>query len=260
MSQTATRDTGSRPVVGSSRKKIRGSWTRPRAISTRRRMPPDRFLTCLSAHCVSSTASSRLAMSFFRLSRGTPYNFAKISKFSLTLSSRSLVIACGMTPIDRRTLSASFTMSWPLTVPVPAVGGINVVSIRIRVDFPAPFGPSSPKISPSSTANVMPATAVKSPNFLTMFLTSTAFMDQGPSADPQHHVRRHADGQPAIAVVDAQANFERLDVALRAADVALSGERRIGAAEKHGACPFDARRQSHGERAAEAHALDIRLL
>jgi hypothetical protein len=32
---------GSRPVVGSSRKKILGSWTRPLAISSRRRMPPE---------------------------------------------------------------------------------------------------------------------------------------------------------------------------------------------------------------------------
>ena len=58
ISHTAVRDTGSRPVVGSSRKKTRGSCTRPRAISTRRRMPPERCLTCLSFHCSSSTDSS----------------------------------------------------------------------------------------------------------------------------------------------------------------------------------------------------------
>ena len=33
ISQTAMRETGSRPVVGSSRKKMLGLWTRPRAIS-----------------------------------------------------------------------------------------------------------------------------------------------------------------------------------------------------------------------------------
>ena len=42
ISQTAMRETGSRPVVGSSRKKMRGSCTRPRAISRRRRIPPER--------------------------------------------------------------------------------------------------------------------------------------------------------------------------------------------------------------------------
>ena len=35
--------------------------------------------------------------------------------------------------------------------------------MRIRVLFPAPFGPSKPKISPSATSNVMPATASKFP-------------------------------------------------------------------------------------------------
>ena len=52
----------------------------------------------------------------------------------------------------------------------PTVGGSSVVSMRISVDLPAPFGPSRPKISPSSTAKLMPLTAVKSPNFLTMLL------------------------------------------------------------------------------------------
>ena len=41
-----------------------------------------------------------VASAAVRLSRGTPYSLAKMSRFSSTLSSRSLVIACGMTPID----------------------------------------------------------------------------------------------------------------------------------------------------------------
>ena len=111
---------------------------------------------------------------------------------------------------------------------MPDVGGSSVVSIRMSVDLPAPFGPSSPKISPSSTAKLMPLTAVKSPNFLTMLRTSMAFMTRQtaefPSLHRQQHVRRHADGEPAVAVVDAQPHLERLDVALGAADVALRRE------------------------------------
>jgi hypothetical protein len=38
----------------------------------------------------------------------------------------------------------------------------------MSVDLPAPFGPRSPKISPSWTAKLMPLTAVNSPNFLTI--------------------------------------------------------------------------------------------
>ena len=41
--------------------------------------------------------------------------------------------------------------------------------MRMSVDLPAPFGPSRPKISPASTRKLMPFTAVKSPNFLTIF-------------------------------------------------------------------------------------------
>ena len=74
-----------------------------------------------------------------------------------------------MTPIERRTPSDCFTTSKPLTMAVPEVGGSSVTSMRISVDFPAPFGPSRPKISPSSTLKLMPFTAVKSPNFLAIF-------------------------------------------------------------------------------------------
>ena len=62
-------------------------------------------------------------------------------RFSSTLSSRSLVIACGITPIDWRTPSACLTTSKPLMQRGAGVGGSSVVSIRISVDLPAPFGP-----------------------------------------------------------------------------------------------------------------------
>src|SRR5439155_3225328 len=257
ISQTATRETGSRPVVGSSRKKMRGSCTSPRAISTRRRMPPDRFFTGAARHFVSSTASSSSSISRSRFSRGTLYSFAKMIRFSSTLSSRSLVIACGMTPIDWRTPSACRTMSKPLTSAVPAVGGSSVTSMRISVDLPAPLGPSSPKISPSSTAKVMPFTAVKSPNFLTMDRTSIALVT---SRHPEQHVRRHADGEDAVVVVDAQANLERLDVALGPAHVALRRERGVGAAVEHRPLALGARGKAHGDLVADAHAIDVALL
>ena len=40
--------------------------------------------------------------------------------------------------------------------------------MRMSVDLPAPFGPSNPKISPSSTAKLIPLTAVNSPKRLTI--------------------------------------------------------------------------------------------
>jgi hypothetical protein len=44
--------------------------------------------------------------------------------------------------------------------------------MRIVEDFPAPFGPSKPNDSPCLTEKLIPFTAVKSPNFLTKFLTT----------------------------------------------------------------------------------------
>ncbi len=48
--------------------------------------------------------------------------------------------------------------------------------MRIVVDLPAPFGPSSPKLSPAGTSKEMASTAVKSPYFL---VRSEAWMTVG---------------------------------------------------------------------------------
>ena len=45
-------------------------------------------------------------------------------------------------------------MSKPLTRAVPEVGGTSVVNMRMSVDLPAPFGPSSPNTSPCSTVKL----------------------------------------------------------------------------------------------------------
>jgi hypothetical protein len=66
-------------------------------------------------------------------------------------------------PIDLRTLLASLTMSKPFTIAVPAVGLRIVLSIEITVVFPAPLGPSKPKISPFSTVILNSSTALKEP-------------------------------------------------------------------------------------------------
>src|SRR5262245_4675003 len=177
--------------------------------------------------------------------------------FSSTLSSRSLVSAWGITPMQRRTSSAAETTSWPLMIAVPAVGGRRVVSIRISVDLPAPFGPSKPKISPSSTVKLSPLTAWKSPNDLTMFRTSIA--RGANSADLEIDVCGHAERHPAILVVDAQADLERLDVALRAAHVALRRIARVDAAVEHRSVARLARRKPDLENVARPDLVDVAL-
>src|SRR5512138_2300905 len=59
--------------------------------------------------------------------------------------------------------SASRLRSNPATVPLPPLGGRMPQSIRMVVDFPAPFGPRKPKISPLLTSRLTRFTATKSP-------------------------------------------------------------------------------------------------
>jgi hypothetical protein len=74
----------------------------------------------------------------------------------------------------RRTASGSLMMSWPATRPVPLVGTLNVVSIRVVVVLPAPFGPSRPSTVPCGTTKLTPSTATLSSNFLTRSMASIA--------------------------------------------------------------------------------------
>jgi hypothetical protein len=66
----------------------------------------------------------------------------------------------------------SLVIEWPPIMASPPVGMKRVESIEMAVVLPAPLGPSKLKISPSLISNEIPFTAVKSPNFLTRFLTS----------------------------------------------------------------------------------------
>ena len=64
-------------------------------------------------------------------------------------------------------ISCLASAGWAITSTVPtwalpAVGTTRVVSIPAVVVLPAPFGPSSPKISPASMLRSRPSTALKS--------------------------------------------------------------------------------------------------
>src|SRR3984885_1192093 len=73
------------------------------------------------------------------------------------------------------------TSTAPIWAP-PAVGTTRVVSIPAVVVLPAPFGPSSPKISPASTLRSRPSTALKSvPGYC---LVSPAVRMMGAPASP----------------------------------------------------------------------------
>ena len=83
-------------------------------------------------------------------------------RFSQTVSWRSSVLVCETTPTDCFARAGCATTSTPATRAVPDVGMTRVVSIPAVVVLPAPFGPSSPKISPRCTVRSSASTARKS--------------------------------------------------------------------------------------------------
>lgn len=92
---------------------------------------------------------------------GTLYRFACMKRFSLPVSRSSTLGSWNTMPMDLRTLPDSLTMSCPSTVAEPEVGLSMVHSMETVVVFPAPLGPSRPKISPLSTLMFRLSTALK---------------------------------------------------------------------------------------------------
>ena len=79
----------------------------------------------------------------------------------MTEAKGSSVTSCGTSPTSDRLRRKSVTTSWPPTVIRPAVGWVMPQIAEISVVFPAPFGPSSARISPSSIARSIPFSASK---------------------------------------------------------------------------------------------------
>eukprot|EP01139_Manchomonas_bermudensis_P005359 Amastigsp_a175002_751.p3 type:complete len:113 gc:universal Amastigsp_a175002_751:489-827(+) len=103
MFQTLRRETGSMPVVGSSRKMILGSAQNAMAVERRRRMPPENADTTLSAASSSrSTSRSRSMASVFASASVMPLSAAKSSRCSRAVSSPQRMSCCGQTPMMPR--------------------------------------------------------------------------------------------------------------------------------------------------------------
>jgi hypothetical protein len=156
---------GSRPVVGSSRKTIRGSPIRPMARSSRRRMPPEKVAAGFLAVAVRSNRSSSSAA---RRRRWPPRwcRSAISSRFSSPVSRLSTAVSWPVTPIAARTASGSRARSWPATRTSPPSAPIRMDRMCTVVVLPAPLGPSSAKIVPSGTSRSMPSSTTWSPNDL----------------------------------------------------------------------------------------------
>src|SRR5262249_34263361 len=146
-----------------------------------------------------------------------------------------------------------FTRAWP------ELGGTSVVSMRISVDLPAPFGPSRPNTSPCFTLKFILSTAQNEPKYLLRSSISTS-SKRSISAHLHRDLRRHAAGERAVGVVAARGDLECFDVAFRAAHGALRRVVRVDAAEEGFAVAHPARRRAHLHLVPDADLLDVRLL
>src|SRR5579864_6876794 len=90
-------------------------------------------------------------------------------------------------------------MSAPRNRTRPAVGAMNPVTRLNSVVLPAPFGPISPTISPSRTANETPSTARSPPKVRERPATSsTAEPAQQRIEDAVREIRRHEHQDGAV--------------------------------------------------------------
>jgi hypothetical protein len=146
ISHMSLRSSTSTPAVGSSRNRICGSCDSAFAIITRRFMPPDSVMILSSF--LSQSDSSRSTFSMCARFGALPNRPRLNCIVAHTLSKASVVSSCGTSPIFERAARYSRTMSWPSAVTLPEVALTMPQITLISVVLPAPFGPSSAKISP----------------------------------------------------------------------------------------------------------------
>ena len=162
-SQTRWRDVGSRPVVGSSRNSTGGRVMSEAARSSRRRIPPEYPFSTRSAAWSNSNCPSSSAARALAARRPMSHSSPTRVRFWRPVSNPSNVASWAATPMCRRTSLGCFTTSIPATVADPASGTARVVRTRTAVVFPAPLGPSRPRIVPAGTSKDTPASAWVSP-------------------------------------------------------------------------------------------------
>jgi hypothetical protein len=96
-----------------------------------------------------------------------------------------------------RAAIGSAATSWPASRADPLVGVTVVVSIPTVVDFPAPFGPSSPNTSPGATENEAPFTASIPPGY-TFVRASTSIIDSSRHIACVRYVSEVTDPDPKM--------------------------------------------------------------
>ncbi len=152
----------SRNAVGSSNNRTAGSCASARAITTRCRSPPDSSDTGRSANdqtsvslmaCCAQARSLSVSSPTPRLQRRAGWwGDRPIKTDSATVNGNTWACSCGTTAT---TLAMSRRVSCPRDRPRsridPWLGTMSPARSRNKDDFPDPFGPTIPTISPGST-------------------------------------------------------------------------------------------------------------
>ena len=150
MPHSVRRIWGSRPAVGSSRKRIFGECMRARASTTRRFWPPESCFTGVSARSVilvrARSLSSASVRAFFGMRKKRPC----MSRFSRMVRSGSRLRYWPATPHRALAATGSRAMSIPERSTRPLSGAVRPVRIRMVVVLPAPLGPRQATSSPRS--------------------------------------------------------------------------------------------------------------
>src|SRR5581483_3805555 len=150
----------SRPSVGSSSTSSRASMAITRARWSWVTMPLDNSLTLLSGRI---EVLVRKASAFARSKRGwTPATYSRACE---TRIQRGSTATSAMNETSRIRWSRSAQGSRPSTLSSPSYGVRPRIAFRAVV-LPAPLGPTSPRIRPSSTRKSMPSSAMVFPNAL----------------------------------------------------------------------------------------------
>mmetsp|Transcript_20686 Transcript_20686/g.73051 ORF Transcript_20686/g.73051 Transcript_20686/m.73051 type:complete len:589 (+) Transcript_20686:2875-4641(+) len=157
---TWRRETGSMPVVGSSRYVMRGLAVSASATDRRRFMPPLNEPANASATCINSTSPSRSRTSCSTSAGGTPLRPANISMCSRAVSESQMTSCCGHTPSSLRMPLTSWPSDLPNTSASPSVLRSRPVSMLSVVVLPAPLCPRIVNICLSRTISHMLSTAV----------------------------------------------------------------------------------------------------
>ena len=161
MAQKSRRETGSTPLVGSSRNRIRGRCSSVHISASFCFMPPESLPPCRVAerlhagHAQQPLGADRAAL--------RPRCRTGPRRRSCSLPRSDPGTGRSAAPCSRSGLSPPAiwrAMSSPATRALPSVGSIRPHSMRRVVVLPAPSGPTSPKISPSATDRFRRSTAV----------------------------------------------------------------------------------------------------